>query len=71
MGGSVMYRIFTRNWWKHNSDWPDGREPDGGAPKHNIGKAETEREAISICQEWNRTHKPGKLSRKAEFEDIT
>ena len=60
------YRIFTRTWWKDNPDYPNGLEPHAGR-QTNIGRAETEEEAIAICQEHNRTHKPGRLSRKAEF----
>ena len=65
-----MYRTFIRNWWKFNPEWPDGREPDPTARKHSMGKYETEDEARAACQEWNRTHKPGKLSRKMEYEEI-
>jgi hypothetical protein len=65
-----MYRCFVRNWWKLNPSWPGGLEPDGGAPKRTIAKnVKTEAEARRICQEYNATHKPGRLSRKAEYEE--
>lgn len=64
------FRIFTRTWWKENPEWPDGLEPEIG-PQTTIGYASTAREARQMCAEWNAKHKPGRLSRKAEFsEDI-
>lgn len=61
------YDVFVRNWWKHNPDWPEGREPDPDARKTRIGVRLTLKEAKQLCAEWNATHKPGPLSRKAEF----
>jgi len=66
----MSYQVFVRDWWKPNPDWPDGREPWGGAPKHKLCKVETESEAREICAEYNFTHRPGKMSRKAEYEDV-
>ncbi len=64
-----MYRVFVRNWWKRNPSWPQGLEPAGGARKRTIARnVRTQEEARRIAQEYNRTHKPGKLSRKAEYE---
>ena len=66
-----MYRVFVRNWWKENPAWPNGLEPDGGARKTTIRKGVgTALEAREMCMEYNRTHKPGRLSRKAEYEEI-
>lgn len=62
-----IYRIFTRNWWRNNPDWPDGLEPDASGPQRTIGWADTEDEAREMCVQWNATHKPGRLSRKAEY----
>jgi hypothetical protein len=60
-----MYTVFVRNWWKKG---PRGREPNPGARKTTIAKnVRTEEEARRMCEEYNRTHKPGPLSRKAEF----
>jgi len=64
-----MFRIFTRTWWKENPEWPNGLEPQAGR-KHTIGKARSEEDARAIARQYNRTHKPGKLSRKAEYEEI-
>jgi hypothetical protein len=61
------FRIFTRTWWVVNADWPGGREPGAGR-KRTIGYAATEREAQIQCNAWNAENKPGKLSRKAEYE---
>jgi DNA-binding protein YbaB len=32
-----------------------------------VTQKETEEEAIKHCQEWNNSHNPGELSRKAEY----
>ena len=66
----MSYQVFARNWWKLNPEWPGGIEPDGGATKHNLQKVATEREARAVCEDWNMTHRPGKLSRKAEYEEL-
>jgi hypothetical protein len=63
-----MYKVFVRNWWKNNPSWPEGLEPDPRARKYTIAdRIDTEEEAREIAQEYNRTHKPGRLSRKAEY----
>ncbi len=65
-----MYRCFVRNWWKCNPSWPNGLEPDLTASKLTLARnVKTEGEARNLCQQYNRTHKPGKLSRKAEYEE--
>jgi len=61
------YRIFKRSWWKENPSWPNGLEPAPGRKTH-IKYVDTEEEARAFCLEWNRTHPPGRLSIKAEFE---
>lgn len=62
------FKMFTRTWWKLNASWPDGREPSMG-PKHTLGYADSEEEAIRFCREWNGANKPGKLSKKCEYEE--
>ena len=62
------YDVFVRTWWKANPSWPNGLEPHLG-PKVYIARKVTETEARSIAQDWNKSHRPGKLSRKAEFEE--
>ena len=64
----VLYRVFVRNWWKLNSSWPNGLEPDPSAHKRYIAKNVGYDEARRICANYNKSHKPGRLSRKAEFE---
>lgn len=60
------YVIFTRNWWKQNARTGQ-LEPDSSARKTTVGYAQTETEAREFCREWNNSHNPGKLSRKAEY----
>lgn len=62
-----MFRVFTRTWWRSNPSWPCGLEPCPGR-KHTLQWVETEKEALRVCDAWNASHKPGRLSRKAEFE---
>jgi hypothetical protein len=64
----MKYRVFARNWWKLNPAWPDGREPNPTARKTTLGYADTEDEARAMCQAYCAKHRPGKLSRKAEYE---
>jgi hypothetical protein len=63
-----MYTVFVRNWWRANPDWPNGCEPDASGRRRVIARnIQTEDEARRIAQQYNATHKPGKLSRKAEY----
>ena len=66
----MTYRVFVRNWWKRNPDWPNGLEPNPRARKTTIAaRVATEEEARAICKRWNETHDPGRLSRKAEYTE--
>lgn len=65
-----MYKVFTRTWWKVNNSWPGGLEPCPGRKYTLHARIHTEEEARELCQEWNATHAPGKLSRKAEYESV-
>ena len=62
----AKYTVFTRTWWKNNPSWPNGLEPSAGR-RTTIAKADSEEEARNICQRYNASHKPGRLSRKAEY----
>src|SRR5262245_24760827 len=62
------YNVFHRTWWKHNPDWPQGREPGAGR-KTYLARHVTWADARAICERYNSTHTPGPLSRKAEFEE--
>jgi hypothetical protein len=65
-----MYYVFVRDWWKDNPEWPNGLEPCPG-PEEVIEKyIQTEEEARRIAKEYNKTHAPGRLSRKAEFAEM-
>ena len=65
----MSYRVFTRTWWRENPAWPNGLEPGAGR-KHTLAKrVATEEEARAIAQQYNSTHTPGRLSRKAEYEE--
>ena len=68
----MKYKIFTRNWWKENSSYPNGLEPDGGARKTHIAFVDSEEEAREICQAGNSTRPQSwyRLSRKYEYESI-
>ena len=63
-----MYKVFTRTWWRNNPEYPNGLEPHAGK-RTMINIASTEEEARAICKMWNAEHKPGRLSRKAEYEE--
>ena len=66
----MSFRVFTRTWWKHNSNWPNGLEPHAG-PKHTLpggATVATEEAARDMCRVWAANHKPGRLSRKAEYQ---
>ena len=64
----TKYDVFVRNWWKLNADWPNGLEPHAGKRKY-IARGLSREEAYKLCQEYARNHAPGRLSRKAEFEE--
>ena len=65
----MSYRVFTRTWWRYNPSWPNGLEPGAGRKTTINKRVSTEEEARNICKVWNANHKPGKLSRKAEYEE--
>lgn len=74
-GSAESYRVFVRNWWRyeHVSGFMGGPSvrklvPDPGARKTTLARGMTETEARAMCEEYARTHKPGALSRKAEYE---
>jgi hypothetical protein len=78
-GTAESYRVFVRNWWRkvyvQNSQYYGLSKkasytlvPDPGARKTTIARRCTYDEAVRICEEYAKKHKPGPLSRKAEFE---
>jgi hypothetical protein len=65
----MVFRTFTRTWWRNNPAYPDGLEPCAGK-KHYVSRHKNEEDARHQCMEYNRTHKPGRLSRKMEYEEV-
>ena len=64
-----MYRVFTRTWWINNPSWPNGLEPGAGRQTTIRRNVKTEADAQAICKQYNDTHNPGRLSRKAEYTE--
>ena len=69
-----MFTVFVRNWWRYapevvNSLDPslNGLAPDPSARKTKLRSFDTEEEAQAYAMEYNKTHKAGRLSRKAEY----
>lgn len=75
-GTAETYRVFVRNWWRWEYTTPGAygtaphkhKVPDPGARKTTLATRCTETEARSICENYAASHKPGPLSRKAEYE---
>ena len=65
----MAYDVFVRDWWKRNPSWPNGLEPHAGRKHYLHRKVATQDEARELCREYNDTHDPGELSRKAEYEE--
>jgi hypothetical protein len=76
-GTQKSFNVFVRNWWQADSkstfEWDEasntGLSPDPGARKTTIARHCTETEARDIAKEYNETHPPGRLSRKAEYTE--
>ena len=69
-----MFTVFVRNWFKYNpsvinelDSSLNGLEPDSRARKYKLATFESEVKAREYCKEYNKTHKAGRLSRKAEY----
>jgi hypothetical protein len=63
-----MYTIFIRNWYRINKTTGQ-LEPDFKGRKTFLSRCSTEKIARSTCEWYNKNHKPGKLSRKAEYSN--
>jgi hypothetical protein len=63
----ARFTVFTRTWWRRNPSWPQGREPGAGR-KRTLARNLSYDEARQLCKEWNASHDPGPLSRKAEMD---
>ncbi len=64
----TYYNVFVRTWWINNPEWPNGLEPGAGKRRY-IRRHVTEADARAICKQYNDTHEPGRLSKKAEYEE--
>ena len=67
----TLYDVFVRDWWrpagKGDAGWPGGRVPCPGERTY-LAESVTWTEARAMCAEYNDSHDPGPMSRKAEFE---
>lgn len=70
MPDQPLYNVFTRTWWRPNPAWPNGLEPGAGR-KTYLRRGVSYADARAICEQYNKTHTPGRLSRKAEFEQCS
>jgi len=59
----MMYRVFSRNWWKANPGWPNGLEPNPCAKKHFINGRFTLSEAREQCKRLNAEHRTARQAR--------
>jgi hypothetical protein len=64
-----MWRSFIRTWGRNNPAYPGGLEPYVGR-RSCIRYHDTEEDARIRCSMYNSRHKPGRLSRKAEYESF-
>jgi hypothetical protein len=74
-GSAESYRVFVRNWWRweyrpstYGTGVSRSKVPDPGARKTTLARGCTKEEARALCEKHAATHKPGPLSRKAEYE---
>ncbi len=67
MNDEPLYNVFTRTWWTENPAYPKGLEPSPGRKRY-LQRGVSYSKARELCKEYNDTHRPGRLSRKAEFE---
>lgn len=65
----TTYAVSVRTWWRYNPDWPNGLEPCAGKKKYLRKGIAGEESARDVARVWNANNKPGRLSRKAEYEE--
>jgi hypothetical protein len=63
-----MYQVFVRNWWRIGLCGE--LLPDPSARWTTLCYVATEEQAQGKAQAYNVVHKPGRLSRKAEYTYI-
>jgi hypothetical protein len=64
-----LYDVFVRTWWKDNPAFPNGLEPCAGHKAYKARRLNLAA-ARAWCNEYNTTHNPGRLSRKAEYVKV-
>ena len=64
----TYYNVFHRTWWVADPHSSGGRKP-GAGKKTYLRKHVTYADAREIAKQYNDTHDPGFLSRKAEIEE--
>jgi hypothetical protein len=60
------YNVFVRTWWRYDEQ---GNRVPGAGRKSYKARHITYADAGAICKQYNDTHDPGPLSKKAEFEE--
>jgi hypothetical protein len=64
MKDEKTYEVFVRDWWRYER----GKlVPNPGADEEQLATGLSYSTAREMCEEYNSTHEPGELSRKAEF----
>ncbi len=63
-GGEETYEVFVRDFWRVERG---KRVPNPGADEEQLATGLSYSEARDMCEEWNSSHDPGEVSRKAEF----
>lgn len=64
--GNETYWVFVRDWWRIENG---KRVPYPGAPRRTIARGVSYDQARELCEDYNNSHNPGEVSRKAEFTE--
>lgn len=65
--GQPRVNVFNREWWRPG---PNGTRVPGAGPKTYMAYDVSWAIGREIAREYNATHEPGFLSRKAELEEV-
>lgn len=65
----MAYNVFTRTWWRKKPN-SNILEPHLGHKRYLAKNVETAAECVAMCRRYNDNTPPGRLSRKAEFEEV-
>lgn len=73
MSDTQKYDVFVRTWWRRakpeDGRWPNNLVPCPGKRRY-LARNVSYSIAKQMCEEWNKEHKPGRYSRKAEFQSV-